>query len=530
MTSVTARPAIRAIGVGAVFLLIFALLRSQQYTAVDGALRSLDVFRLPTLAFAGNNHLLYPANVLAWHRLLALIGIMGHDALGFLRLTQLMNAAAAAGCVGLVYWIVRVATGAGGAALAAAAGLAFSRAFLLHATNAAEPMAGLFWSLVAATGAVVAVRRKLIWPAVVAGFALALGVASYESMLMVAPAALVLLGFGERPRRSIIAFVAAALLASAGIFGFAYASSGTTAPSAMLQRFIELPGASVWGGTSLSKVANLPLGAGQSLLPVLPPGYGGVRSLLHAGTAPLRIVWLVAALAGVAALGGALVRRFVSERAALTGDARPAAIAFATGLAAACLVPLWWDPLYGKLWLLPLALAWVGGGVLVGGPLAGGRRGLAWGALLLIGLEIAVNLSWAVPAHRNESPYLEASRVVARTVQPGDLLILDWDPVSELYTALWGTDTGSWNLPSAAVLSGPAALTELAQAVEAAQDHGKAVYFVGVLDETPAAWDAFLGRRLRLPFAGLDRYRESARVVARFGPSTALTLRRLQNR
>jgi hypothetical protein len=164
----------------------------------------------------------------------------------------------------------------------------------------------------------------------------------------------------------------------------------------------------------------------------------------------------------------------------------------------------------------------------VGGPPAGGRRGLARGALLLIGLEIAVNLSWAVPAHRNESPYLEASRVVARTVQPGDLLILDWDPVSELYTALWGTDTGSWNLPSAAVLSGPAALTELAQAVKATHDRGKVVYFVGVLDETPAAWDAFLGRRLRVPFEALDRYRDSAQVVARLGDGpAAVTLRRL---
>ncbi|MGA2384886.1 MAG: hypothetical protein ABSG61_15815 [Gemmatimonadales bacterium] len=528
MTLRSAGPSARATGLGVALLLIFGLLASQQYTAVDGAVRCLDVFHLHALLVSGNNHLLAQADVFLWHRLLGLFGIAAADPLAYLRLTQLMNAAAAAGSAALVYWIVRTTTSSDLAAVVAATGLAFSRAFLLYATNAAEPMVGLFWSLVAATGALVAARRKLTWPAAVAGIALALGVASYESMLMIAPAALVLLGFGERPRRSIVAFVAAALVASAGIFGLAYAWSGTTVPGAMLRRFIELPGASVWGGTSLSKVANLPLGAVQSLLPVLPSGYGGVRSLLHVGTAPLSIVWLVAALAGVAALGGALVRRFVSKRAALTGDARPVAIAFTAGLAAACFVPLWWDPLYGKLWLLPLALAWAGGGVLVGGPPAGGRRGLARGALLLIGLEIAVNLSWAVPAHRNESPYLEASRVVARTVQPGDLLILDWDPVSELYTALWGTDTGSWNLPSAAVLSGPAALTELAQAVKATHDRGKVVYFVGVLDETPAAWDAFLGRRLRVPFEALDRYRDSAQVVARLGDGpAAVTLRRL---
>lgn len=521
-----ASPATRALGLGAALFLLYGLLGSQQYTDVDGALRCLEVFRRPVLFFSGNNHLLYPANVFLWHRLLGVFGIAAGNAVDYLQLTQLMNAMAAAACAALLYWIVRTTTSSEVVALAAAAGLALSRAFLLHATNSAEPMVGLLWSLVALAGVLVAVRRGSVMPAVLAGVALALSLATYESMVMIAPAALLLSLRGTRPRGRTVALLASAAAATAAIYGFAYASSGTPAPLAMVRRFLEVPGASVWGGASAGKFANLPAGLAQSVLPVLPLGYGGIRSLFRPGGSVAGIIWLGLATAAFVALAAAVARKAWRERAALRGETRSLLVALAAGLSFAILVPLAWDPLYDKLWLQPLALALLVGGLLAGAKAPRPRATVALLAALLVVLE--VNLSLVLAAHRNQSPYLEASRAVARTVRRGDLLVHEWDPVSQLYVGLWDAGTANWDLPGSAVIRGPAAVRDLDSAVAAARGRGAAVYFLAVLDEERGAWDAFLGRRLHLPFAALDRYRDSARIVVRLGAgASGFTLRKL---
>ena len=509
-------------------MLIYGLLASQQYTAVDGALRCLDVFHLHAPLVSGNNHLLAQVDVFLWHRLLGLFGLGAADPLAYLRLTQLMNAAAAAGSAALVYWIVRTTTSSDLAAVAAAAGLAFSRAFLLHATSSAEPMVGLLWSLVALTGVLVAMRRASPMPAAIAGVALALSLATYESMVMIAPALLVVSLTGERARARTIALLAGAAAATAGIYAWAYASLGTLTPALMVRRFMDLPGARVWGGPNAGKLGNLPLGMAQSLLPVLPPGYGGIRSLLHAGVPVARVAWLAGAVLGLLTLAAAFTRAAWRERTALTRSPGSPVVALAAGLLAAMLVPLAWDPLYDKLWLQPLALAFLIGGLLIGVHAPPPRAAVARVASLVIALEIALNLAWAVPAHLHPSPYLEAARTIARTVRSGDLLVHDWDPVSQLYVSLWGAGTTTYDLPAAAVVRGPAAARELDSAVFAARGRGAVVYFLAVLDEERGAWDAFLGRRLRLPFEALDRYRDSATIVVRLGGGPApVTLRRL---
>lgn len=525
----SAGPVARMLGVGAATFVLFALLGSQQYASVDGALRCLDVFRHPALAFSGNNHLLYPANVLIWHRLVGLFGVHAHDPLAYVRLTQLMNAAAAAGAVALLYGMAHAATASHAVAATAAAGLALSRAFLLHATSSAEPMVGLFWALAALTAASSAGPRPRLAPAVVAGVTLALSFASYASMVLVAPAVLLRLRAGAGARRRAVVLLAAAAVATAALFGAAYAGSGTAAPGGLLRRFFELPGSSVWGGVSLSNVANAPLGLVQGLLPVLPPSYAGLTSLGDSGA--LRLAWLVGALAGVAALGVTVAR--VAWRAREARDrSRGAATlttAAAAGLLASLVAPLAWAPLYDKLWILPIALLWLVGGAAVADARARGPAWLARGALLLLAVEAVVNLTWALPAHLKPSPYLAPSEVVAGAVKPGDLAVLDWDPVSLTYAGLWGAGPTIWSLPSEGVERGPASLAALDSAVGATRRRGADVYFLGILDETPSNWDAFLGRRLHLPFAALDGYRHAAMVVASFGSAAQpLTLRRLR--
>ena len=170
---------------------MFVLLRTQQYLAVDGAIRCLWIYWQKRPTAGGNNHLLYFMNVFVWTKALSLMGVNATGPFDFVRLTHLMNALAAAGSVSLLWTLSYHATGNIRAAWAASCAYALSNAFLLHATSTAEPMVGLWWSLasvlIVASGVAASSRLRLF----VGGTLLLLAMATYESMVLIGPAELI---------------------------------------------------------------------------------------------------------------------------------------------------------------------------------------------------------------------------------------------------------------------------------------------------------------------------------------------------
>src|SRR5580765_3874429 len=164
------------------FLVLYGTFRSQDLTAVDGAVRSLDVYHRGEVVLHGNNHLLYPANVWAWDRLTRRWLGPSPDGLAFVRRTQLMNSAAMALVAGLLFLLVGHATGSVGAALGAAAAYGLSRAVLLHATNSAEPPVGVALSILAIAAAAAArgPDGTRAWLAGVSGLLFAAAMATYQ--------------------------------------------------------------------------------------------------------------------------------------------------------------------------------------------------------------------------------------------------------------------------------------------------------------------------------------------------------------
>src|SRR5258707_10443371 len=82
-------------------------------------------------------------------------------------LVELMNCFAAAASLSIVFYLTKVALCSVRVALCVTAGLAFSRAFLLHATNSAEPMVAVFLSLLAVAFASLAFRTEAGLPLIV---------------------------------------------------------------------------------------------------------------------------------------------------------------------------------------------------------------------------------------------------------------------------------------------------------------------------------------------------------------------------
>ena len=240
---------------------------------MDGGFRSLEVYHRQEVFFHQYSHLFYPVVVLGWDRLMQRALGPPADGLTFARRTQLMNGLAVAAAVGLLFLLVHGATGSVGVALGAALAYGFARAVVLHATNAAEPPVGLALSMlaVAAAGGARDGTGRRAWLAAVAGVSLAAAMAVYQTMILIGPAVLLLCvapttsvpadrgRWGQRGQaQRLVLFLAGSAVGVVTLYGWVLAHVGITGVLDKL-RFITADG-SVYGGLSLSKVINAPVG------------------------------------------------------------------------------------------------------------------------------------------------------------------------------------------------------------------------------------------------------------------------------
>ena len=500
---------------------VFAAIRTNDYGSVDGAFRAVAVYFHPGWTLHDNNHLLYPVDINAWSRILGAFGDRPASPDQFMRVAQLMNAVAAAGCVAILYCLLD-AIGAGAAALVLALGYGFARAFILHATNSAEPMVGLLWSFGAAGLAVLAHRRRSIALALLSGALLALAMATYQSMVLPAPALVVLLialpGDSSASKLMRAAAICAGFsIAVVVVFGVAYSLTGTATIAGAAARFLKIGGGPEhFAGWRASKLVNLPAGLASALAGFIPAGYAGLRWLLsnaRAAAIALASFGILLASAWLAGLAAWSVMRWRSlgqfDRAVLT--------ACAIGLLFTAVPLIYWDPMYDKLWLQPLAILFVASAVVAKNLRQGvARVRLQTAAAIALAIIALWNVRIAVAAHLAPTPYLVEAERLGALVRPNDLVIVEWDGISQIYEAFSGPFPKTIDFPSDACAHGAGAEASLAQQIRATASAGGRIFFVGVLDTPEAAWDPFLGARCGVPYHSFDQFRRCSEVVAEF--------------
>ncbi len=512
------------------FLLFYATFRSPDLMAVDGPPRSCEVYHRQEIFFHGNNHLLYPVNVRMWDRLMRLLLDECEDPLQFARRTQLMNGFAAAASVAVMFLLVRGGTGSRGIAIWAACAYGFSRAVLLHATNAAEPPVGLLMSFSAVAAAAMARKAGRVWLAALAGVLLAAAMATYQTMILVGPAVLLLcaartagqpasgVSVSRDQALRVIGLLAGSTVGVVGIYAWAYSRQGISGFGALLQRFLTVDGGTeVYGGLSVSKAVNTPIGLVGNLFYAYPSDYAGLRWLLrnHAtdGWAVWLLVLLLANVVGAVVLAGLVWRRWGS----LSRSQRLPLVAASFGLAFTLVGPIYWNPTYDKLWLQPIAaIVLLVGFALAALPPSRNRRAIMAGCMTMVFMEVLSNCLWVIPNFSQETPYLHEAQKVNEMLRPDDLLIDDWDRVSILYVTLYGFGRPQLCLPSAAYERGAAVIDDLREMIRRAETRGGRVYFLGVMDHTEASWQPFLGAHLHVPYHALDEFRDRCRPVATF--------------
>jgi hypothetical protein len=507
--------------------LVGLALRSHDCFVVDGAPRCLTVFQNPTLLFHPNNHLLYLVNVLVWTRMASALGFNLSDPLQFIVTVATMNCLAAAVCLTVLFWILRKVTESWKLATIVCVGYGLTTAFLAQAVNPNEPMVGAFWSFLAIALAILSLRNRRLWPIVVCGLLFALAMATYRTMVFLAPAASVVIvspaGSDEswKPWRSGqplrlavlgISFVLGCVL----IFGWAYSHMGV-ARADMLAKFLHQDDARVYLDVSAYQWLKLPLGLIRNCFPVLPL-YNGMRGFLHGArsvlisvTALVVVLWLCLFYC---------VYTLLKQRRSLNQVEQTAALAAAAGLMFTMIPLLSWNPHYGKFWIQPLACMAVLVAIAFRRFEGVSRRVLLMSrvaSVLFLG-GVLFNLGWAFRAHRHQPFEFEEAHKVKQLVGDRDLVILDRgsDSVSVMYAYLWADEKQLFPIMDKATLHGVGIIGEIDTAIRRTWEAGGKVYFLGVVDLPKPTWDAFLDQRCGVPYASFDRYRSAVRLKAHF--------------
>jgi hypothetical protein len=135
-------------------------------------------------------------------------------------------------------------------------------------------------------------------------------------------------------------------------------------------------------------------------------------------------------------------------------------------------------------------------------------------ALLIIALELIVNLPQSLSAHTEPTRCLSDTLRVAKLIGPGDKVVTDFDPVSSLWMGLYDQNPARTLLFPAMAAS--TSLPTLDRWAGECEHSGCRIVFVALLDQPREVWEAFLGKRLRVPYDSVERYRRTSRSIDQF--------------
>jgi hypothetical protein len=516
------------------FAMIFSALRSSDLLNVDGNYRCFEVYQRQAVFFHSNNHMLYPVDVLMWTRAVSAFGIRPRGPLQFFSIVEMMNCFAGASSLAILCYLIYQVTESWFLALAVTIGYGLSSPFFGQATSANEPMVAVFWSFLAVLFAALSLKLKSLWPVMVSGFLFSLAMATYQSMALLAPAALFLVSQTQSRRwLRIVAFTLCGLAGCIAIYGWAYWHLGMRTTPVMLRHFFLHDEDRAFAGVTIGKVLGVPMGMANAVFPLFHYfEFRGFRGLLAARSLSAISV-IVLPLVLCASLLFCVIQVF-RRWEHLPPSARIGLLAATIGFAFASVPLVVWNSTYDKLWIEPLAcLAILIAIALSSIPPSAGKVFLltrAVSILLLMGT--FWNLILVVRYHSGGTIELEQAHRLAGMIGPKDLLVGDWDPVSTLYSSIWVDDRPTresdlyksvWadnqhflSFTTEATIYGIDVMPRLQDAITNTEKAGGSIFFLSVLDESKPAWEAFFNKRCGVPYSQMQLYRDHSAVRAKF--------------
>jgi hypothetical protein len=510
------------------FSLFYIFCRSNNFFEVDGPFRVFNVYNAKNLFLHPNNHLLFPINFRLWNDLLATFMGPANDVVDYGRRSQCLNSICMAISVANLFFCATRMTSSLWVQLFITFCFGTATAPMLHGTNCSEPVVGFMASTIAIS---LLLREKWANPldfilCMLAGIAMALAMANYQTMVFVGPGCLALAFFGWRetknniyPLRAVF-FLGGCVLGTIFFFLIPYWLDGTGGIGSCIARFFQKPGEGhVWGGVSISKIINTYPGflSNQFLF----PEWSGIRAFLRNKPDNWTIIWVAIT---VCASFPAIWIVFW-ELLRLTNEKMLEAIQILGMLIIPFLFLCYWDPTYNKMWIQPLWLSWL----IAASGLTKSTRIIKWSVTAIFLPMMVLNMIWLPYRCQGEIKYLSEAKELLARFEEGDQIIADWNEVVIFATGLDPAKDIEF-MPTLAITDPAGVEPKLAEMKNKADKNGNEMYFLGLLDVNKDQWEKFLGNKVGLPYGVLDSYRSRANRVGQLGGKYPLCIFRIDGK
>ncbi len=504
------------------FVVLFVLLRSTNFLAVDGNYRCLEVWHRQRVFFHGAGHMLYPVNVWFWSKLVSAPGFSLKTPFAFLAAVEVLNALAAAAALGFFFDLIHSITRSIRIATYGTILFGLSYAFIAQATNGNEPMVGVFWSFFAVWLTARAARKNSLGDLIGAGALFAVSLATYQSMASLALVGLTIIYFTRQKSRALYigTFAASGTLFTIVIYAWIDWLRGIRSLSLMVRNFFGHEDAAGFFGITIGKVLSVPLGLANGFTPLTHYfQFTGLRNLTNGGVG-YSLAFGVFPIVFAALLVAFLLVPLASWNL-LTESERVGFVAALVGFSITLIPVISWDPVYDKLLILPVACLIFACSISFNLAIRQ-KNALAWLFVLPITVVLS-SIPLLIQNHVRGTPGLAEVSRFAASIEARDLVVGDWDPASTLYSSIWAQQDTDPQHPYDSVWAnnpqffsfttlandyGIKALPRLLQSIQETDARGGKIYFVGLLDKTEREWETDLGRRFGMPFSAMSIYRQ----------------------
>ncbi|HWP08652.1 MAG TPA: hypothetical protein VNN72_23080 [Polyangiaceae bacterium] len=445
-------------------------------------------------------------------------------------IVQGVNAILSAGAVVVMYRFLRLSASRR-AALTGVAFVACSSAYVLHSTNATEPVPSLVPALLGLYLVARTPERRStrLLAAVLQGVATSFYLVSSVFTLPTAWFAFTRGAgtSGSVPLAKRVRVAAEHLVPAGLIYGtlvfvselLIHPERGVAVAAHQPVNF-ELYG--IYGGFQLRSLIGAFFGFANSLYPF--PANQGMSRLFHLPPRSMATILAVSAL-GISFLGLLVWRLFGARQRLLANGRWVEATAGALWFLAVYGVAFYFLAGYDKTWLFaafPVALLV---SVVVDDALAfsseaqAERRGVARLWFLVPGLLLlAANVGLVViPRRLARNLDLEAALAVAERVKPHDLVVCrGWDNPSGYMRYVLKRPVDNVALADDSLRLGRSTerfTNHLESKVASTKAQGGRLYFLGVLDDSPDTWALFFAKDLNIPYELFEPYRRGAKQL-----------------
>lgn len=431
---------------------------------------------------------------------------------------QTANALSAAIAIGLFSLLVAILFKSGLLTIITGFGLAFSTAFSQMATNIAEVVPALPW-LVLGTLILALTNFKFKRWLIIAGVCFGISASFYLVSALIGLVIAVGLFLNRRIGSGLI-FILSIILSTLIIYISILLLTGYYDLGKIWHLLTFMPEQGTYGGLKFSNFVTVLLGFANSLFPILPEGFSGLRRLItSSGFEYQAYSFRIIALVLILALAVALFYSLIKARKNLDRKSSTGVFLGLLVFIGALISSLFWDPYHPKLWLYSNFGLWL---IIAGFIYHIKDSSRIYGKILFVLTLIVLIMTnfWHLIVQNRENPKWHAAKQIDRILtgsESNNLILGGWE-AEFCYLNLMVPEENILNLPDLILETGRDSSrfeAQVSQSIDTFQRQAGKVYFLNLFNRPYQDFDRFYVKRLGFPYfiTWLETYRNQIKEI-----------------